>query len=543
MERSHALAGSTFWLRPSGSSARKRARITFCASATALITALTGCAGGGGETNAVSTTIALAASSDPSSFNPALAQGNQTFNVDRLLYDTVLRRDKDSTIVGGLATEWDAKSASEYTFKIRDDATCADGTPISASVVADSLNYFASPKAGSAWKALVFGTGIPTITADNAASTVAISLSTPFAPLLEGLTVAQSGIICPAGLADLEGLRAGTVNGAFSGPYTLNAATAGQSYQYKLREDYDAWPQLAAPLGGAPAKAIDIRITKDQSTVSNQLMSGDLNFAELSDAGSIARFANNNDFNQFAVQSFSTYIIFNERPGRVFADKPELRKAVAQAISRDGFNTVYSGGKAELLTSIAPSSYACVNKDESLLEPYDAGSAAAGLKGITGIKMPATTFSKQFTDAADYVYKSLTDAGAVMALNKVDNATFQSTIATEGADWDMALVGLTNPIGALSASLDRVIGTPLEDGGRNYIAGSNPKGEAALTAALATVDKDNRCAAYQDAQESILERDDVVPLASDTIIFIGTSDVTIRVFGDSIDFATLRLNE
>src|SRR5437868_8814547 len=32
----------------------------------------------------------------------------------------------------------------------------------------------------------------------------------------------QAGIVCPAGLADLPGLAAGSVAGAFSGPYTLD---------------------------------------------------------------------------------------------------------------------------------------------------------------------------------------------------------------------------------------------------------------------------------------------------------------------------------
>jgi peptide/nickel transport system substrate-binding protein len=73
---------------------------TTLASAAAL--ALAGCSGdatGSPEDTVVRTVLA----SDPSSFDPARAQGQQTFQMVGLLYDTLLRRDGASTLVGGLA--------------------------------------------------------------------------------------------------------------------------------------------------------------------------------------------------------------------------------------------------------------------------------------------------------------------------------------------------------------------------------------------------------------------------------------------------------
>ena len=109
----------------------------------------------------------------------------------------------------------------------RTDATCADGTEITPTIVADSLNYFADPETRNNFAKLVFGPERPTITADDAARTVTIDLAQPWSEVLRGLTLAQTGIICPAGLADLDGLAEGAVEGAFSGPWTLTDAQHG----------------------------------------------------------------------------------------------------------------------------------------------------------------------------------------------------------------------------------------------------------------------------------------------------------------------------
>src|SRR5437763_3976686 len=102
---------------PKARDRRWRTAATTLVSATALV--LAGCSGGSTgnpEDNVVRTVLA----SDPSSFDPARAQGQQTFQMDSLLYDTLLRRDGASTLVGGLASKWDTVSASEYVFTIRD---------------------------------------------------------------------------------------------------------------------------------------------------------------------------------------------------------------------------------------------------------------------------------------------------------------------------------------------------------------------------------------------------------------------------------------
>ena len=492
--------------------------------------------------SAASGTINAWVYSDPSGFDPALAAGVQTFQFDRQLYDTLLRRDEDNNFVGGLASEWTAKSVSEYSFKIRDGATCSDGTPITASVVAASLTYLANPATKSTWSALVFGQGTPTITADDATSTVVIKLSKPFGNLESGLTVAQTGIICPAGLANLDGLKAGSVAGAFSGPYALTESKPGLGYTLTFRKDYSAWPAYKTPLEGHPAQTIVYTLGNDESTTANQMLAGQIDFANLADWNTIARFKGNDKFTQTMVTAYTTYVVFNQRPGQVFADRPDLRKAVAQSIDQAGFNTVFSNGNNELLTSIVPSTYACVNKDKSLLTPVDLAAAKSVLSGVTGIKLLGNTANTSFSNGADYLYAAMTAAGAGVTMNKVDNATFWSTLAKGGSDWDVTFLGDQNAAQAISASLDRNIGPSVEDGGRNFSASKNPVGEAALNAGLATLDQTERCTQFEIAQKSLFDRSDVKPLVGGSTMWIYSANVTARHVGEDVDAATWRLN-
>ncbi|MFF5986423.1 ABC transporter substrate-binding protein [Prauserella flavalba] len=519
---------------------RRRTRLLAMVTATACAGALAACAtstAGPAETGTVRTVL----NSDPSSFDPTQAQGQQTFQVASLLYDTLLRRDEGSTLTGGLATDWATESASEFTFTIRRDASCSDGTPITASVVADSLRRLADPATESTWKNLVFGLGEVNVTADDRASTVRVSLAEPFTTLPQGLAIPQSGIVCPAGLADPEGLEAGTVPGAFSGPYTVREAQQGLSYTLALREDYQAWPDFSTPLKGEPPRRIEIGISTDQSTVANQILAGDLDLGQFADPDAVKRFTAQPDLHQYLVTNSTAYVVFNQRKGRPFADRPDLRRAVAMAVDQKAFNAIFTKSTAEVLTSVSPASFRCVNTDRSLLPPHDPEAAAKALSGVTGVRLIGNTANRQFSGGADYLYEVLTDAGAEVTMSKVDNATFWSTIAEGGSDWDVVFLGDLNSVGAISASLDRVIGPSVEDGGRNYSASDNPEGEAALAEGLATTDPEAQCAAFQRAQRTLFERSDIVPLAGSPLTYVTGPDLTISVFDDYVDLATMRV--
>lgn len=478
----------------------------------------------------------IAIGTDPSTFDPAAARATDDYTVARLLYDTLLRRDDDGTLVPGLAESWTAIDAATYTLVIRPDARCADGTPITAGIVAASLGRLLDPATGSTARSLVIGGGEATVTADDPARTVTVSLSEPWSDLPVGLTLPQAGIVCPAGIADPEGLAAGTAAGAASGPYTLSASRVSVAYTLALREDYDQWPAFAEPLTGSAPRRLQLVPTADQSTAATQLLAHGLDVATLSDRN-VTRLDGVDGFTTATSNNASTYLLFNQREGSIFADDPALRTAVAQLVDRSAFDDLFSQGRGEVLDTVSSPATTCASDDDSLLVAQDPEAARTALDGVR-IRLVGPTGA--FEQGVAYLAEVLRSAGAEVDLDLVDNATWSTRTGGGGSDWDLTLQADLNLTGTLTSSLLRAMGPVTEDGGRNKTGDESEDGYRDLRAALATTDGDERCTLLASAQERMLQDVDVVPLASMPTTLVVDDRYSVRVHADDIDLSTLR---
>ncbi|MDQ1129314.1 ABC transporter substrate-binding protein [Microbacterium sp. SORGH_AS_0888] len=503
------------------------------------VLAVVGCAAAddGNTSPGTTDTVRSTLLTDPSTFDPARATATDDYQVARLLYDTLLRRDDGNRLVGGLARTWESVSASEYVLTLRDDATCSDGTPITAEVVAASLSRFMDPATGSSARSLAFGRGQSTVTADDAAGTVRISLTEPWSDLLTGLTLPQSGIVCPAGLADLDALAAGTATGAFSGPYTLAEAQPAVSYRFDLRDDYDAWPEFSTPLTGTPAASVALVPLSDDATTATQLLAGALDVAPIFD-DNVARLETGGGFDAVTVTSSTSYVVFNEREGTIFHDNRDLRLTVARLIDPEALNDIVTSGRGEVLHTLASNNVPYVVADSPAAIAYDPN-AAGSLAGVH-IAMIGTT---AFGEANDYIAEVLRAAGATVDLSAVDNATWSTTTGAGGSGWDLTLQGDVNAMGTLPSSLLRVMGPTTEQGGRSKTGADNAEGYSALQRALAATDDADKAAAFAEAQESVLARVDALPLVSSVATWFSAPGFSVRAFGDYVDISTLRLTD
>ncbi|WP_159449304.1 ABC transporter substrate-binding protein [Demequina sp. NBRC 110051] len=486
------------------------------------------------STAAAATTINTELFSSPTQFDPAIASGSATVSAARLGFDTLLRASDDG-FVGGLATDWEATSATDYTLTIRNDAVCSDGTVIDAQIAADSLTYLTTvdDAAAQAATAKAFGTGTPTFTADG--DTLSISLTEPYASVFAGLTLENTGIICPAGLADLEGLAAGTVDGAWSGPYTLADNNAGVSVSYELRDDYTAWPY---ELDGTPAQTINITVAADSTTSANLLQSGGVDVTRFYDSNAL-QFTESDDFSYSTTNASAYSLVFNQTDGSgsIYVDSPELRAATAQAISRDGFNDAALDGLGTDLASITYIQSPCVNTDESLLQAYDPAAAASVLDG-QNIRL--LTMSN-WDPATDYMAESLRAAGATVEVTALDPADWRAAQREEKGSYDVTLVADGNTSGIPAISLERVMGTLSEDGGSNITGKANDVADAAFELATTTDDADESCAALLNAQETVLEDVAFAPLISDTHYIVARDGFTSPIIAGAWDLTTMRV--
>ncbi|MEV0388108.1 ABC transporter substrate-binding protein [Nonomuraea sp. NPDC050643] len=494
-----------------------------------------GCGAGAGAGAETTDTVNMSLNTDPATFDPALAKGGDDFTVARLLFDTVVRKDSGNTLAGGIASSWRAEDAAHYTFTIRGGLSCSDGTPITPSVVAASLTRFASKETGSSARTLALGSATATFTADDRAGTVKAALSAPWSDFLTGLTLPQTGIVCPAGLSDVKGLAAGKVAGAFSGPYTLTSSQPAVSYELTLREGYAAWPTFAKPLEGVAAKKLNLTPITDYATIATQLLAGSLDVGVVADEN-VARFDGNAGFSTSSASNTTTYLLFNERPGTVFADRPDLRAAVAQAVDPQAFSDIISGKQGSTMLSVGSAKLACVNTDRSLLKAPDPA-AAKKLAGVR-FRIVGTTLLR---GGNDYIAEALRNAGATVTVDSLDNANWATLTTAGGTDWDINVQGDNNQMGTLTSSLLRVMGPATEDGGRNKTGEVNKEGYGFVIQAMSEIDRDAQCAALQSAQKSFLERVDAVPLSTLPSTTVAADGFGIRTFDDYLDPATLRI--
>ncbi|GAB2449721.1 peptide/nickel transport system substrate-binding protein [Conyzicola lurida] len=502
---------------------------------------LSACAGSSAPEAAAGTTDTINAELwyAPATFDPAKASASSDVTVARLGFDTLLRQGETEGYIGGLATDWEAVSASEYTFSIRDDATCADGTAITPSVVAASFEYLVGLEDSGAltWKNQAFGSGTPTFTADDAAGTLAISLSAPYSQLLGGVTRPGTGIICPAGIADPEGLAAGTVDGAWSGPYVLSDVAAGVSAAYTLRDDYDAWPAWEN-VEGVPAETINLTVQADSNTSANLLQSGGVDLARFYDSNAL-RFEDDDAYTTVSFASSAYNLVFNQSPGSgsIFEGNLELRQAVAQAIDPEGFNAAGLDGLGVEQTTVNAASYRCAVDGSSVIQQYDPEAAADVLAGQT-IRL---LIMSNWDPAADYLAESLRAAGATVTVAAPDPADWTAQMRTQPETWDVAVAAENAESGLIHTSIARYLGPTYPEGGTNVAGSDNPEGLAAYQEGMAAADAETQCAAFEAAQESILERVDMTPLITDTHRYVAREGFATYVFSGYWDISAMRI--
>ncbi|HWU46810.1 MAG TPA: ABC transporter substrate-binding protein [Humibacter sp.] len=485
-------------------------------------------------TDTIRTTIDI-----PATFDPTLTSSLPDFLLARTSYDTLVRRDKRG-LVPGLATKW-ASTPTKATFTIRTDATCSDGTKITPTIVKNSLEYFARPNSGSTQVVYTFGPGnTPTITADDSAGTVTIDIKNPWPYLVDAMSVASSGIICPAGLADPTGLGKGTVKGSESGPYVLKSFEPGVRYEYTLRPDYKAWPQWSTKVSGKPASTLVYTVSPDSTATANLILGGQLDIGKIQ-ATTMDRFKGQSGYSVSVSHFSDSYLVFNERKGSPFVDEA-TRKGVMQAIDRAMFGNVTSLKTGDVLTSLAAPDTTCVPGSQIAIPKQDVAAAKTALAGKT-IRLVAPTIVGPAGAGNEYVAEALRAAGASVQLTNTDVGTWITTVVTKPGDWDLTVFADLNFIGSLASPLLNLTGPTLDNGGTNYGAVANPAADRALATANAEADATKRCTALNNAVQSLISRSDTLPLLNDAFIYASRPGFTVQMLGGALDDPIFRITK
>ncbi|MCF2527940.1 ABC transporter substrate-binding protein [Yinghuangia soli] len=468
----------------------------------ACTTGGTGSSGDDGPSGGGSTVVRTTFTSDPKSFDPAKGDNLNDYMAARVLYDTLVRRDDAGTIIPGLAATWTV-APDKIEFKLRDGIKCSDGTPLTATAAAASLNYFAAPETKAPAAKQVFGTGKTTATGDDAANTVRIELDHPWADMLYGLAMPQTGIVCA--VKDPAALAAGKAPG--TGPFTLAESQRGATYTFTRRTDYTWGPAFSKMPEGKPPTSLVAAVVPNESTAANKLTTGDLDHIAIT-GPDMDRFGT--DWASTTLSSSNQFMVFNQRPGHPGAD-PEVRKAIAAVTDRVAFNNASTRGKGQMLTSITDATSPCVLQREYAGPGMDKATAEGILKGkkirILGLNVVSGGAGTAYLQAA------LEKAGASVELRNVDLATWATEFIGNTGQWDLGVMININLSATLTTPGSFMHGEDPPKG-RNIGGTQNPDYSKNFLAALATTDPAEHCARWTDAQNALIQRVDTVPLST-----------------------------
>ncbi len=246
------------------------------------------------------------------------------------------RATQSLTLLPELATSWTPnKSASVWTFKLRQGVKFASGKPMTADDVVATYNRLLGPDSGalSAFKGVLSPGGVTKV--DD--STVQFKLDTPTAsfPYLTSSTTYQA-IILPADYANGSFEKKPQTTGAFK----LTSYTPGVSAKY---DRFTGWWGGQSALDG-----VDVTYYSDDAAVTAALLGGQIDLiGQIQFATGRPLFSNAN------VQIFSTRgATHRQIPMRVDLHNPlkdfRVRQAIALTLDRPAIVKTLFNGRADI---------------------------------------------------------------------------------------------------------------------------------------------------------------------------------------------------
>lgn len=353
-------------------------RLAILAALTAL--ALTAC--GGAQNGAASSgggTTLVYGSGDYTGINPALYEHGE---INSLIFSGLTARDSQNKIVPGLAESWEANSDG-YTFHLRQNVKWHDGEPFTSADVKFTLEAILDPENLSE-----IASNYEDITAINCPDdyTVRITLAAPNVAMLDYLTIG----LLPRHALEGKALATDPFNQSpiGAGPYRLTAWDPGQSITLVKNESYY--------LGAPEIDTVIFKIVPDEKTRAMQLLSGELDLAQVTPQDS-RQFRENEAYTVYDMKTSDYRGVLYNFAHPLFRDHRELPAALSYAVDRQAIvdsillghgRTAYSPLQAGPYLNPDMEQYAYdPAKAEALLEQAGWVRGADGVREKDGVRL------------------------------------------------------------------------------------------------------------------------------------------------------------
>lgn len=470
----------------------------------------------GGQQLANGKTFTMVLPTDPGNLDPDLTSLSITNEVDGFLYDSLLNIDQSGKLIAGLANKWTG-NATTATFTLRKGITCSDGAPLTASAVADNINFVGNPKNGSSKISVNVPPGAKA-TADNTAGTVTITSPAPDAFLARN--VGRLPIVCPKGMADRGLLKQGADG---TGPFTVTQVLPGNQDTLTARKGYNWGPgNWKANPAGFPAKVI-LKIVPNMTTAANLLLAKSVNMVIVL-GPDVQRLKAEHLFERDVLASLGE-LWFNQKAGMPAADVA-VRKALTEAIDLPQLGQVVASGAGAPATGlVSPTFNPCHgNTVQGNLPAHSAAAAraaltAAGWKaGPGGIRVKSgqklamtvlydTALGPAMQAGAELMQKDWTSIGVKVTLSGQTDTEISGVIFGAAGNWSAGLI----PINVtLPTQLVPFFSGPTPPKGTNFAYVDNATYNTDVKAASAIAGTGG-CSQWNAAEGALFMQADIVP--------------------------------
>ena len=329
----------------------------------------------------------------PSQANSLLSNGTKDLLAGSLVLEPLAEIDPAGELVPALATEIPSvdngglsEDGTQVTWNLRDDVMWSDGTPFTADDVVFTWEYCADEGTGCSVEVFTDVTSVEAIDDTTVTVTFAENKPYPFEPFV----AYNSPIIQRAQFADCVGADAvGCSDQNFApigtGPYTITELRPEDAVTYEMNPNYrgvaDGQPFFSTVEirggGDAEAAARSVLEVGEADYAWNLQVAPEI-LAPMEAAGNgvlAAAFASNVEHINLNLTDPDGNPPSEGAPNPIFADNPDLHKALSIAINRDELVQVGYGPAGEPTCNLWPVGEQSTNNDECLTQDIEGANA------------------------------------------------------------------------------------------------------------------------------------------------------------------------
>jgi peptide/nickel transport system substrate-binding protein len=480
------------------------------------------------------TELKIGLSAEPSAMDPHFHNLTPNNSLTKHIYDRLTDQDENQLVRPSLATSWRTLDDQTWEFKLRPGVKFSNGDDLTANDVIYS--YCRAPRVENSPSS--FGIAVRSIFGMSAPDPLTVVIKTDKAyPLLANelsavaiLSAKANGAgVVTFGRQECSGVGTYPKTEAFNsgeaaigtGPYRLVRYTKGDRIILERNDGY--W-------GAKPAwQRVIFRGIASSGPRVAALLSGDVDLIENVPIQDLGRITANPDYK--VVKALSNRVVYlhfdyiDDKPPGVsgagdknpFRD-PRVRTAISLAIDRDAIVQRIMGGVAMPAAEMLPPSMFGANKDAQVAKADPAAAkkllAEAGYPDGFAITL-GTPNDRYVNDAliAQAVAQMLTRIGLKTSVDAMTQSQFFAK--RNKRDFGFWLAGWLADTGEMSSPLKSLIATPNKDRGMgptNPGGYSNPKVDALIDQALATLDDAKRAGLLAQASRTAMDDHGLLPL-------------------------------